>query len=184
MNWPTGRFLQANRFGACFSTPAQVTALRFEETGALPRCSNSKAASNSMPGAFSSPPGAHTAGWTRRGASDSTGAGIYYAATQMEANLCGRSTVIVCGGGNSAGQAAMFLSAKGEEVLLVIRAADLHRSHEQLPFAPGRGQGQHRNPALHRGPAHGRVHASGMRRAGKHANRRDAAWSKRPPCSA
>ena len=53
---------------------------------------------------------------------------MYYAATQMEAAFCAGSTVIVCGGGNSAGQAAMFLSGKAKQVLLVIRAADLHRS--------------------------------------------------------
>ena len=53
---------------------------------------------------------------------------MYYAATQMEAAYCNGSTVVVCGGGNSAGQAAMFLSGKAERVLLVIRAPDLHKS--------------------------------------------------------
>jgi thioredoxin reductase (NADPH) len=38
------------------------------------------------------------------------GAGIYYGATAMEAQLCGGEEVIVVGGGNSAGQAAVFLS--------------------------------------------------------------------------
>ena len=44
------------------------------------------------------------------GREDFEGAGVYYAATGREANLCRGSTVIVAGGGNSAGQAAMFLS--------------------------------------------------------------------------
>ncbi len=39
------------------------------------------------------------------------GAGIYYAATAMEADLCGGEEIVVVGGGNSAGQAAVFLAA-------------------------------------------------------------------------
>jgi thioredoxin reductase (NADPH) len=38
------------------------------------------------------------------------GAGVYYAATEMEARFCAKTEVIVVGGGNSAGQAAMYLS--------------------------------------------------------------------------
>ena len=45
-----------------------------------------------------------------------------------EGKLCGGSTVIVAGGGNSAGQAAMFLSEAAEKVLLVIRGEGLARS--------------------------------------------------------
>jgi thioredoxin reductase (NADPH) len=54
--------------------------------------------------------------------------GVYYAATAIERQLCRSSTVIVVGGGNSAGQAAMFLSEIAEKVLLVIRGADLSQS--------------------------------------------------------
>jgi thioredoxin reductase (NADPH) len=56
------------------------------------------------------------------------GAGVYYAATQTEAQLCSGSTVAIVGGGNSAGQAAMYLSRSVARVLLVIRAPDLTRS--------------------------------------------------------
>jgi len=45
-----------------------------------------------------------------------------------EGRLCGQSTVIVAGGGNSAGQAAMFLSQSAEKVLLVIRGEGLSRT--------------------------------------------------------
>ncbi len=38
------------------------------------------------------------------------GAGVYYAATQMEAQICGGDQVVVVGGGNSAGQACIFLA--------------------------------------------------------------------------
>jgi thioredoxin reductase (NADPH) len=53
------------------------------------------------------------------------GAGIHYAATAMEAQLCGGEEVAVIGGGNSAGQAAVFLSRFAAHVHIVIRADDL-----------------------------------------------------------
>jgi thioredoxin reductase (NADPH) len=49
------------------------------------------------------------------------GAGIYYGATQVEAQLCAGDDVIVVGGGNSAGQAAVFLSQTVRRVYLLIR---------------------------------------------------------------
>ena len=51
--------------------------------------------------------------------------GILYAATAMEANLCRDSEVAVIGGGNSAGQAAIFLSGIAEHVHLIIRGESL-----------------------------------------------------------
>lgn len=56
------------------------------------------------------------------------GAGIHYSATSVQARGCSRSTAIVVGGGNSAGQAAMFLSEFAERVLIVIRGDDLRKS--------------------------------------------------------
>jgi thioredoxin reductase (NADPH) len=56
------------------------------------------------------------------------GAGIYYAATPMEAQLCGGKEVIVIGGGNSAGQAAIFLAQSVERVHMVIRSGGLAAS--------------------------------------------------------
>ncbi|MEY2420670.1 MAG: thioredoxin reductase [Acidimicrobiaceae bacterium] len=53
------------------------------------------------------------------------GAGVYYAATELEARVCAGSNVIVVGGGNSAGQAALFLAQQGSPVALVIRRRDL-----------------------------------------------------------
>ena len=55
------------------------------------------------------------------------GNGVYYAATEMEARLCGPSPVVIVGGGNSAGQAALFLSQGGCAVTLVIRGSDLNK---------------------------------------------------------
>ncbi|CAN5584556.1 FAD-dependent oxidoreductase [soil metagenome] len=52
------------------------------------------------------------------------GAGIYYAATELEARACSDGPVTVVGGANSAGQAALFLANRGCAVTLAIRAAD------------------------------------------------------------
>jgi thioredoxin reductase (NADPH) len=53
------------------------------------------------------------------------GAGIYYAATFVEAQLCSGEEVIVVGGGNSAGQAAVFLAATTRRVHLLVRSSGL-----------------------------------------------------------
>jgi len=51
------------------------------------------------------------------------GIGVYYGATYIEAQLCGDEEVIVVGGGNSAGQAAVFLSDSARHVHVLIRSA-------------------------------------------------------------
>jgi thioredoxin reductase (NADPH) len=48
-------------------------------------------------------------------------AGVYYAATALEAQMCAAAPVVVVGGGNSAGQAAMFLAEKSSSVCVVVR---------------------------------------------------------------
>jgi thioredoxin reductase (NADPH) len=53
------------------------------------------------------------------------GMGIYYAATATEARRCGTAEVIVVGGGNSAGQAAVYLAATCKRVNLLVRANGL-----------------------------------------------------------
>jgi thioredoxin reductase (NADPH) len=53
------------------------------------------------------------------------GNGIYYGATQVEAQLCSNEEVAVVGGGNSAGQAAMFLAAAAKHVHLLVRGPGL-----------------------------------------------------------
>src|ERR1700693_1118462 len=53
------------------------------------------------------------------------GAGVYYGATFIEAQLCGNEEVIVVGGGNSAGQAAVFLSQTAKHVHVLIRSGAL-----------------------------------------------------------
>ena len=53
------------------------------------------------------------------------GRGVYYAATDLEARFCRRSEAVVVGGGNSAGQAAMFLSRYATRVHLLVRGESL-----------------------------------------------------------
>jgi thioredoxin reductase (NADPH) len=59
---------------------------------------------------------------------DFEGNGVYYAATEIESRLCAGSPVVVVGGGNSAGQAAMFLADSGSQVAIVIRGSDLGKN--------------------------------------------------------
>ena len=53
------------------------------------------------------------------------GAGVYYGATRVEAQLCAGEEIAVVGGGNSAGQAAVFLSGIAGRVHLLVRGAGL-----------------------------------------------------------
>ena len=60
--------------------------------------------------------------------SDFEGVGVYYAATQMEAMACGDGPVVIVGGGNSAGQAALFLASTCTQVHIAIRGPSLASS--------------------------------------------------------
>jgi thioredoxin reductase (NADPH) len=57
-----------------------------------------------------------------------TGVGVYYAATHLEAKLCRDEEVVVVGGGNSAGQAAIFLASGCRRVHILVRSAGLSES--------------------------------------------------------
>ena len=56
------------------------------------------------------------------------GVGVFYAASEMEARICSGNQAVIVGGGNSAGQAAVFLAARLSKVLIVIRGDDLGKS--------------------------------------------------------
>jgi thioredoxin reductase (NADPH) len=56
------------------------------------------------------------------------GVGVYYAATQVEAQLCGSEEVVVIGGGNSAGQAATFLAGFARRVHVLVRRPGLEQT--------------------------------------------------------
>jgi thioredoxin reductase (NADPH) len=59
------------------------------------------------------------------------GAGIYYAATDLEARVCNGTSVLVIGGGNSAGQAALYLAQNNCSVTIAIRREDLRATMSQ-----------------------------------------------------
>ncbi|MEO7136350.1 MAG: FAD-dependent oxidoreductase [Gemmatimonadales bacterium] len=59
---------------------------------------------------------------------DFEGAGVYYAATEMEAKQCKDEEVVLVGGGNSAGQAIAFLARYARRVHVVLRGKDLGKS--------------------------------------------------------
>ena len=114
--------LQAQKFGARISVPDRVVGLRLDggrrtivlEGGAEVHARCVLVAS-----------GVDYRRLDVSGLADYEGAGIYYAATDMEARLCRGEEVVVVGGGNSAGQAVVYLSRHARRVHVVIRGDDL-----------------------------------------------------------
>ncbi len=121
--------LQAYRFGAKFSTPAQALSLDYhdgEEYRASLQIEGCPATLRAKCVLIAT--GADYRRLEAESREQFEGSGVYYAATALEGQLCRGATVIVAGGGNSAGQAAMFLSEGAAKVLLVIRGDDLSKS--------------------------------------------------------
>src|ERR1700732_3876108 len=120
--------LQAYRFGAKFSTPAQALSLAFTEGEHRASLQIEGCNATLLAKCVIIATGADYHRLEAEGRETFEGSGVYYAATAREGQLCRRSTVVVAGGGNSAGQAAMFLSEGAEKVLLVIRGEGLAKS--------------------------------------------------------
>ena len=120
--------LQAYRFGAKFSTPSQVLGLSFsdQEHGAAIKIEGSVTILRAKCVIVST--GAQYNLIEAEGRERFEGLGVFYAATAMESQVCHGATVIVAGAGNSAGQAAMFLSEYARKVVLVVRGDDLAKS--------------------------------------------------------
>lgn len=123
-----GAQLQAYRFGAKFSTPAQALTLAYTsgQYRAALQVEGCNATLRAQCVIIATGAAYHRI--DAEGRENFERAGVYYAATAREGNLCHGSTVIVAGGGNSAGQAAMFLSEAAEKVMLVIRGEGLSKS--------------------------------------------------------
>ena len=68
------------------------------------------------------------------------GAGVYYGATFIEAQLCAGEEVIVVGGGNSAGQAAVFLARTVKRVHVLVRSGGLCKDDVALSHQAHRRQ--------------------------------------------
>ena len=117
--------VQATRFGATFAVPARVERLAAEgDHVVLGLASGETVRARSVVIAT----GARYRRLAVDGLAAFEGNGVYYAATALEARLCGRGDVVVVGGGNSAGQAALFLAAQLGRVRLLLRGADLGAS--------------------------------------------------------
>jgi thioredoxin reductase (NADPH) len=114
--------IQAEKFGASLTAPCAVASLGSRAGHLVARLSDgSEVAGRAVIAAT----GASYRRLEASRLSDFEGNGVYYAATDMEARMCGLSPVVVVGGGNSAGQAAIFLSQGGCGVTLIIRGPDL-----------------------------------------------------------
>ena len=81
------------------------------------------------------PPAAAIAGWKSPNLAQFEGVGIYYGATRVEAEFCRDDEVVVVGGGNSAGQAAIFLSGIARHVHLLVRGPCLAKTMSQYLIA-------------------------------------------------
>lgn len=118
--------LQAYRFGAKFSTPAEALSLRYNPDGEYRACLETEGCGAVLRAkAVLITTGADYRRLEAEGREHFEGVGVYYAATALEGQLCRNETVVVAGSGNSAGQAAMFLSDGAAKLLLVIRGSDI-----------------------------------------------------------
>jgi len=117
--------IQAEKFGAYLTVPCTVASLRNQAGHLVVGLSDG---SDVAGRAVIAATGATYRRLDADRLSDFEGRGVYYAATEMEARMCGTAPVAVAGGGNSAGQAAIFLSQGGCAVTIVIRGSDLGKS--------------------------------------------------------
>ncbi len=121
--------LQAYRFGAKFSTPASALSLQYNQDGEYRACLESEGCSAVLRAkTVLIATGADYRRLDAEGREQFEGVGVYYAATALEGQLCRNETVVVAGSGNSAGQAAMFLSEGAAKVLLVVRGNNIKMS--------------------------------------------------------
>src|SRR5438132_11365980 len=117
--------LQANKFGAHLSVPTPVTRLEFDKAYPVLRLDGGEAITAKCLLIAS---GAEYRQLEVEGCERYQGTGVYYAATPNEAQLCRGAQVVLVGGGNSAGQTAVFLAAHAGNVLLLIRGDDLYKN--------------------------------------------------------
>ena len=116
--------VQARKFGATFTVPGEALSLRDADGYHLVGLSDGE---DVTAHAVILATGVQYRRLDLPGLDRLEGSSVYYAATESEAQLCGGDPVTVVGGGNSAGQAALFLSRRSSAVHLVIRHHDLHR---------------------------------------------------------
>lgn len=118
--------IQALKFGTSFAMPRRVEALERREDGTF--CATLDDGDEVCARAILVSTGVQYRRLPIDRLEELEGAGIYYAATEMEARFCQNTEVVVIGGGNSAGQAAMYLSRTSAHVHLLVRSDSLAAS--------------------------------------------------------
>ncbi|MDX6723976.1 MAG: thioredoxin reductase [Solirubrobacteraceae bacterium] len=114
--------LQAEKFGAEFAVPADATSLERNDDHYVVGLSDG----SSMRGrTLVIATGVRYRRLPVERLEEFEGSSVYYAATLMEAQVCRGDPIVVVGGGNSAGQATLFLSGYADRVRLVVREHDL-----------------------------------------------------------
>ncbi|RFM27764.1 FAD-dependent oxidoreductase [Deminuibacter soli] len=113
---------QATRFGAELLSPQTVAAIELKEGYKILSLADNTTV-NTRAVVITS--GVDYRKLETKGIGDFTGAGIYYGAATTEAASCKGRAVYILGGGNSAGQGAMYLSKFAKEVYIIIRKPDL-----------------------------------------------------------
>jgi thioredoxin reductase (NADPH) len=117
--------LQARKFGAHVSVPSRTTRLVFENDYPVLHLDDGDTLTARC---LLIATGAEYRRLEAPGVEAFEGSGVYYAATPAEAQICRGEEVLVVGGGNSAGQAAVFLALQVRKVLLLIRGDDLYKN--------------------------------------------------------
>lgn len=118
--------VQAMKFGTRFAVPLRVTALERLEDGSF--CASFHNGKKIRSRAVVIATGVQYRRLPLERFTEFEGAGIYYSATENEARFCRDAEVIIIGGGNSAGQAAMYLSRVANHVRLLVRGDSLAAS--------------------------------------------------------
>ena len=118
--------IQALKFGTRFAMPRRVEGLRVREDGAF--CAQLDDHDEVCARAVLVSTGVQYRQLPLDGLEKLQGDGIFYAATDMEARFCRNTEAVVIGGGNSAGQAAMYLSRTARHVHIVVRGDSLAAS--------------------------------------------------------
>jgi thioredoxin reductase (NADPH) len=116
--------IQANKFGACMPVATGVESMTFEDELLVLQIEGGETVKARC---LLIATGADYRLLEAEGCEQFEGRGIYYAATPLEAQTCRNAQVAVVGGGNSAGQAAVYLSNQARKVYLVVRANDLYK---------------------------------------------------------
>jgi len=119
---------QATRFGIEFLSPQEVVDIKLKDNYKILELANGNEINTK---AVVITTGVNYRKLEAKGVDDFTGAGVYYGAATTEANACKGRDVYIVGGGNSAGQAAMYLSNFAEHVYIMVRKPDLSSSMSQ-----------------------------------------------------